>query len=371
MPLLILNGKSYSWAELVETPAAPAGLTPYEQHTLRFCRQWLTGQDTFVLRTSGSTGAPKAITLKREQMVASARLTGRALGLREGDRALVCLSTEYIAGLMMLVRGFEWGLALTIIRPARNPLAGFPEATAFEFTALAPLQVQEIMTATPRKTAILNRMRAILVGGAPVSETLLRQLQALNAPVYHTYGMTETVSHIALRRLNGPEASAWFTPLEGVEMGVDPRGCLVVKSILTRYRPLPTQDRVELRSDGSFRWLGRLDHVINSGGLKVQPEAVEAALEKAFQEHRGGLLAGRRFFVGPLPDSRLGQVVVAVIEGPPVKVEILAEIRARLALPSYAVPRHFYFRSRLLETPTGKVDRLANLAQLAADTHGT
>jgi O-succinylbenzoic acid--CoA ligase len=361
---LTLNGRPVALADFDENDAA--GCSSYERRTLQFCRQWLAGQESFVVPTSGSTGEPKAITLTREQLRASARLTGRALGLQAGDKALVCLSTDYIAGIMMLVRGMELGLSLTVVKPSRNPLVGFPDETAFDFAAFVPLQLQEILTTTPAERKILNRMRVILIGGAPLNEGLLQSLRTLDAAVYHTYGMTETVSHIALRRLNGPQASEYFKPLDGVNIGLSPEGCLVVQSVLTRHRRLTTHDRIELKPDGSFRWLERIDNVINTGGFKVQAEKVESALETLFQDYP--LLAKRRFFVGPLADPQFGQIVVAVLEGPPVAMAIQAEIRIKLRegmLHHHEIPRYFYFQPHLLETPTGKIDRQANLARLS------
>ena len=363
---LTLNGKSYALAELAGRPTQnwQRGLTAYEIQVLQFCRQWLSGQAEFVLRTSGSTGQPKAISLSRAQMQASAQLTGQALNLQAGDQALVCLSTAYIAGMMMLVRGFELDLRLTIIDPSRNPLADFPAETRFDFTALVPLQLHHILTDTPEKRPILNRMKAILLGGAPVGPALQAQLQPVTAPVYHTYGMTETVTHIALKRLNGPQAEDYFKPLPEVKLSLDERGCLTIQAPMTEGETVHTNDLVELRPDGAFRWLGRLDNVINSGGVKVQAEKVEAALECLFWGYPGGMLAGRRFCVGPLPHERLGQAVVAVIEGSPFSAELEAELRANLGqwLTNYEIPKAFFFADKLSETPTGKIDRLANLA---------
>jgi len=366
MSTLSLNNRIFSFSQLASGFAAlgPLSLSAYERGTLEFCRRWLTGQQQFVLPTSGSTGQPKAIVIDRAQLAASARLTGKALGLMAGDRALVCISTEYVAGLMMLVRGFELDLALTIVTPASNPLAALPADACFDFTAMAPFQLQEILTATPEKKVILDRMRAIIVGGASVSEALLAQIGAVEAPVFHTYGMTETVSHIALRRLNGPQASDYFWPLEGVALGLDPRGCLTVTSVLTRRQTLVTNDRVELRPDGAFRWLGRADNVINSGGVKVQAEQVEAAVGKLFQDYRNGLLARRRFFVAPQEDPALGQAVALVMEGNPLAPALQTDIRRRLRqqglLKKYEIPRCFQFKSKFVETPTGKIDRGAN-----------
>jgi len=369
---LTIDQQRYSAAQLAALPgdAFDPALPPQTRAALVFCRQWLAGQTSFTVHTSGSTGSPKPITVQRAQMSASARATGQALGLRAGDTALVCLSTAHIAGLMMLVRGLELKLALTLTAPARNPLAGLPDAAHFDFCAFAPLQLQEILTATPAKRAILNNMKAILLGGAPVFESLAGQIKTLTVPVYHSYGMTETVSHIALRALNGCNASDYFVPLPGVALELDERGCLCIRAAQTDNRRIITNDRVELRPDGAFRWLGRSDNVINSGGVKVQAEKVEAVLEQLLRDYRAGLLANRRLLVGPLPDPVYGQTVAAVIEGEPVAPGLTAELRVALRdsglLMPYEMPRRFYFRPCFVETPTGKIDRRASLAGLEA-----
>lgn len=344
---IIINQVCYSLGE------APADLPPFETAILTFCRRWLAGRKTFTLRTSGSTGAPKPIILGREQLIASAKATGAALGLQAGDRALVCLPVEYIAGLMMLVRGLVLGLPLTAITPGGNPLADFPPEARFAFTALTPLQLHTALAQSPEKIPILNGMKALLLGGAPVNADLARQIQTLDAPVYHTYGMTETASHIALRRLNGPRPTEFFTPLPGVTTGLDGRGCLTITAPVTGGQPLITNDRVELRPDGAFIWLGRVDHVINSGGVKVQIETVEAALEEA--------LGGRRCLVCPQADDRLGQAVVAVIEGDPLSPAEETALKEALGrrLTRFEIPRRFVYLPRLPQTATGKIDRQA------------
>jgi O-succinylbenzoic acid--CoA ligase len=185
--------------------------------------------------------------------------------------------------------------------------------------------------------------------------------------------MTETVSHIALRRLNGPQRSACYVPFDGVRLGQDERGCLTITSALSRGKTLHTNDLVEVYPNGSFRWLGRIDNVINSGGVKVQIEKVETALEAWLARYQEGRYADRRFFVGALPDSRLGQMVIAAIEGAPfgggktLSSGMTATIRHMLqhVLTPYEIPRQWYFLPRFLETPTGKIDRSANLQRLA------
>jgi O-succinylbenzoic acid--CoA ligase len=368
---ITLNHQNYPLEWLLDpaTEIERQSLPAYDKTVLRFCRQWLSGQESFTLTTSGSTGRPKLITLTRQQMVASARATGQALGLQTGDRALVCLSTQYIAGMMMLVRGFGLGLALTIVDPTGNPLLEFPDEARFDFCAFVPLQLQQILAESPGKLSILDGMKAILVGGAPVTPELEQQLQTIAAPVYHTYGMTETVTHVALKRLNGPKASDTFIPLPGVEVGLDRRGCLTVKGALTNNQTVYTNDLAELRPDGSFTWLGRLGNVINSGGVKVQIEKVEAALA----EHLRTFQPGRRLVVGPLPHPQLGQTVVAVIEGEPLSSADQTELRSNLQriLTKYEIPRSFYFLPSLPETPTGKIDRVACLEAIAPNLKRT
>lgn len=371
MDFLVCHGARYTYQQLC-AGNWPAGLGTYEQCVLTFCQQWLTEQEHFTLQTSGSTGQPKAIALTRAQMRMSARWTGAALGLQPGDHALVCLSAAYIAGIMMLVRGFELGLQLTIIDPVSRPLAALASAEPIDFTAMVPLQLQETLQGSAAERERLHAMKAVLIGGAPLTLALETQLQHVRAPLYHTYGMTETVSHIALRRLNGPQRSDRFVPFEGVRLALDARGCLLITSALTGGATLRTNDLVELYADGSFRWLGRSDYVINSGGFKVHIEQVERALEAWLLEYQHGHYAPRRFFVGALPHPRLGQAVVAVMEGvddagtDPGALTAALRTALRPALPRYAIPQQLYFVPHLQETPTGKIDRGATLRALAA-----
>lgn len=364
---LILNGKQINLQVLDQLNEAGGPFSPYEQRVLQFSREWLSGQEAFTIHTSGSTGQPKAIKLKRQQMIASAHLTGEALALQPGDKALVCLSVEYIAGLMMLVRGFELGLDLTVIDPVSQPLAAVPPETQFDFTALVPLQLQETLNGPADALFRLDKMKAVLIGGAPISAALMAQLQTVNAPLYHTYGMTETVTHIALKRLNGPQQSEAYVPFSGVELGLDERGCLSICASVTDGQVVQTNDLVQLNPDGSFVWLGRIDNIINSGGVKVQVEKVEEAVAHALLQLADDQLTQRRFFVGSKPDERLGEAVVLVIEGEPFPDDVADALRSSLqaSLTRFELPRATHFVPRLLATPSGKIDRLANLARLS------
>ncbi len=350
--------------------------TPYEAEALTFCRAWLGGQTRFTLHTSGSTGVPKPIVLTRTQMRASAHLTAKTLGLRAGDAALVCLNIRYVAGVMMLVRGLEISLPLTLVEPAGNPLARFDATTTrFAFAAFVPLQLQTILAdagAPDRsdKLPLLNGMKAILVGGAATSAALEAALQRITAPVYATYGMTETVSHIALRRLNGPDKQDVFTALAGVSLGTDERGCLHITSAATNHQRVQTNDVVDLLDSAHFRVLGRADTIINSGGVKVQPEAIERVIQ--------GILApadptdsgtAPRLFVAGLPDERLGQRLVLFLENEELNPAQWLQIQDRLReqMGTYAVPKDVRITGPFAETPTGKIDRRQTLVRYAPD----
>ncbi|CCH00844.1 O-succinylbenzoic acid-CoA ligase [Fibrella aestuarina BUZ 2] len=335
-----------------------------------FIDTWRSGEQQFILKTSGSTGLPKPIHLTRSQMEASARLTGQTFGLEPGDRALVCLNTDYIAGVMMLVRGEVLGLELTLVEPSANPLGTFdPATTHFDFAAFVPLQLQTMLadvgtSGQPKALPILNGMKAILVGGAATSPALETALQAIDAPVYSTYGMTETVSHIAIRRLNGPDRSDLFTVLSGVDVGTDERGCLHITAAATNYDRIQTNDVVELLPSDShsrvrFRLLGRADSIINTGGVKVQPEAVEAIIARQLADWH----LGPRLFVVGLPDERLGQRIVVFSEGISLTEgqwqAVQQAVRQRIG--PYAVPKAWQVVSTFVETATGKIDRKATI----------
>ncbi|WP_338876574.1 AMP-binding protein [Spirosoma sp. SC4-14] len=347
----------------------PVPSTPYEAEALAFCQAWQRGKATFVLQTSGSTGTPKSIILTRSQMQASAQLTANTLGLRAGDKALVCLNIRYVAGIMMLVRGLEIGMEMTIVEPSGNPLTAFdPADTHFEFMAVVPLQLQSILENTPEKVPILSGMKAILVGGAATSPALEQALQVINAPVFSTYGMTETVSHIALRRLNGPGRSDAFRALDGVVLGTDERGCLTILAAATNFELIQTNDVVELLDTDNpqrFRLLGRADTVINSGGVKVQPEQVEQIVQQTLAQQLAPQSVPRLFIAG-IPDERLGQKVVLVIEQKTIPESQFETVRMAVgkALGAYAAPKQMLVVNAFAETPTGKIDRNTTMAQI-------
>ncbi|MDO7848106.1 AMP-binding protein [Hymenobacter sp. M29] len=355
---LLLNGREFTYAAIQQYPAQlDAPVNGYEAKVLDFVRQWLTGTQEFVLHTSGSTGTPSAITLRRRQLEASARRTADYFDLGPGDRALVCLNCEYIGGMMMLVRGLERNVHLTIVEPHANPFDYVTADAEFDFSAFVPLQIKAVLAAglAPR----LNRMKAILIGGAPADASLTQELQPLSVPVYLTYGMTETCSHVALRRLNGPEASARFRVFQGIAAGQDERGCLTLRGDVTDDQLIVTNDQVNLLDAHTFEWLGRADFVINTGGVKVPAEKVELVLDVALAE----IGQSRRCFVAGQPDERLGQAVTAFIEGPALAPAAEKQLQTLLAerLGRYEQPKQLRYVPEFQLTATGKLNRAATL----------
>jgi o-succinylbenzoate---CoA ligase len=331
----------------------PIPNSEYELKVFDFCEKWLSGQQEFILKTSGSTGEPKPIILTRFQMEASAKLTGKTFGLQPNDKALVCLNVEYIAGIMMLVRGMVLGLELTIIEPNSNPLENL-ENQSFDFAAFVPLQLQKILE-NEDQIKVLNKMKAIIVGGAAVNEVLEKNIQQLQVPVYSTYGMTETVSHIAIRRLNGADRSSNFQVLEGVKIGIDERNCLNIIANASNNELVQTNDIVEIINENEFKLIGRFDNIINSGGVKIQLEKVEKTFEKYISDNR--------FFAFGIADLALGQKLILVVETEDL-VDKKMLFEATESLSKYEIPKQIFTIKNFSEIPTGKIDKKATINRL-------
>ncbi len=348
--IIIKNG-FFSFEEIKTT--IPLGLDDYEQHTLQFCQDWLLGKEQFLLHTSGSTGDPKPILLTRVQMEASAKATIKTLGLKAGDIGLVCLNTSYIAGIMMLVRGMVAEMDLLIVAPVASPLKELKQDLKIDFTALVPLQIQTTLEENnPGELLLLQSMKAILIGGAAVSIILEEKLQSIKTPIYNSYGMTETVSHIALKRLNGLEKQDYYQLLDGNLIDTDDRGCLRILSQVTNNQWIQTNDRVELIDENKFRWLGRVDSIINSGGIKIQPELIESTIEKILFENNI-----RFFFIAPLPHPLLGEAVTLFIEGKEV-LNINLTDQLKSVLPRFELPKTIIYVDSFPRITTGKIDKM-------------
>lgn len=316
--------------------------TSFEVETISFIKNWLTGKQSFLLKTSGSTGNPKEITLSRAQLTASANRTISKLSLSDKNTALVCLDTKYIAGKMMLVRALEGNMKIVAVEPSANPLKKLSEQP--DFAAFVPLQLDEIFT-DEDSVKKLNQFQSIIIGGASVSSTLLEKIKTLPCSVYATYGMTETVSHIALQKLNGEHAQDYFEVLPNITISVDERDCLVL-SLPEFSEPVITNDLVNLIDKTKFNILGRYDNIINSGGVKLVPETIEKKIEP--------LLVNQSFFVAWIRDERLGQKVVLIIEG---KAQSELPAALKLALSSYEIPKEIFYLDAFVRTETKKINR--------------
>lgn len=337
-------------AALIQTQSPPE--EPYFRKAYDFMIAWQNGQSEFTLHTSGSTGIPKDILVNRKQLTSSARMTGQALDLGKGTRALVCLNVSYIAGIMMLVRGMELGWELSIVEPSSNPLSEFTDP-AFDFVAMVPLQLSTSLADDNTKRHISN-VGKILLGGAPVGIQLQKQIDLLSIPVYQSYGMTETVSHVALRKLNCPEIENDYQVLPGIEFGLDERGCLFVSGTVTNGEKIQTNDLAEITSENTFNWLGRIDNVINSGGVKIVLDKVDEAVAEVFYD----LGYENNFFSWFETDELLGQKLILIVQKTEETISgqmLIDEIRKGIS--TYETPKHVYFVDEFIKTPTDKIDK--------------
>lgn len=306
-----------------------------------FVAEWHSDSAYVRVQTSGSTGAPKPMLVEKRRMQNSARITCDFLGLKAGDTALLCMSLDYIAGKMMVVRSLERGLRLLAVEPSGHPLMAL--ADRIDFAAMVPLQVWNTLQ-VPEERARLEAIKHLIIGGGAIDEAMAVELRAFPNAVWSTYGMTETLSHIALRRLNGPEASEWYTPFPSVSVSLTDEDCLVIDAPEVCAQRLVTNDIAELSADGRFRILGRKDNVICSGGIKIQAEEVERQLQPHL--HEPFLISKRR-------DAKFGEIVVLLTEG---SVDEARQICERI-LTQYHRPRAYVHIDHIPLTETGKPAR--------------
>ena len=308
-----------------------------------FLDEWNNPKNTVEVQTSGSTGVPKCIQVEKQRMLNSARITCDFLGLKAGDTALLCMPLDYIAGKMVVVRNIERQLRLTTVEPSGHPLKDI--STSFDFAAMVPMQVYNSLQ-VPEEREKLRTIKHLIIGGGPINDDLQQQLSRFPNNVWSTYGMTETLSHIALRRLNGENASLWYTPFCTVSISLNANGCLVIEAPLVHEGRLETHDCAEIR-DGKFRILGRLDNVINSGGIKIQAEEVEEMLRPHIK---------MPYLISKCSDEKFGEVVVLLTECPDLSLvkAICCDI-----LPKFWQPKHYLYTSHIPLTGTGKPARKA------------
>ena len=295
------------------------------------------------IQTSGSTGTPKSIVVRKEKMIQSAQLTCSFLNLNKGDKALLCLPLQYIAGQMMVVRALTAELDLIIRNPSGNPLSDV--RIPLRFAAMTPMQVYNSLQ-VPEEKERLMQIEILLIGGGAIDPKLSRILRTFPNEIYSTYGMTETLSHIALRRLNGTDASEYYTPFSSVKLSLSTEKTLIIEAYSVADEIIYTNDIAELLPDGRFRIFGRKDNIINSGGIKIQAEEIEEALHS--------LIAGS-FAITSIPHPKFGEAVVLLIS----QKQILSPEQINALLPPFQRPKYILKTNMIPLTPNGKIDRQA------------
>ena len=303
----------------------------FEKPVGDFILDWFDSKHYLEIKTSGTTGEPKIIKVQKQAMVNSALATGDFLELQPGNTILNCLPVKYIAGKMMFVRAFILGLEMDFVAPSSNPMKR--NKNNYDFVAMVPLQAENSI-------AQLNQIKKLIVGGAKVNDTLEKKLAKSKCTVFETYSMTETVTHIAAKKI-GQKA---FTVFPNITISQDDRNCLVISAPDLDVENIATNDIVELVARNQFIWLGRQDNVINSGGIKLIPEQIEAKLSEKLTS---------RFFVAGIPDEKLGEKLLLFIEGAPFELD--ASIFD--SLDKYEKPKEIKFIPHFAETETGKIKR--------------
>lgn len=301
-----------------------------------FLLDWFDGKTYIEMKTSGSTGTPKTIRVEKQAMVNSAIATGDFFGLNPGNKALQCLPVKYVAGKMMLIRSIILGLDLDYVAPSSHPMENLEES--YDFAAMVPMQAQNSLKE-------LKNVKKLIVGGARISKGLEKDLMKLQTDVYETYGMTETITHIAAKKVG----EKVFTVLPHVTISYDDRNCLVIHAPqIIAEETVITNDLVELVNENQFLFLGRIDNIINSGGVKIMPEQVEKKLDGKID---------RRFFIASKDDAELGEKVVLVVEGNSFDID-----KAIFdGLDKYERPKEIVFVNNFKETENGKVLRKESL----------
>lgn len=331
----------------------------FTQKVYDLVQKWDAGESSFCIETSGSTGNPKQITISRSQIIASIETTQSAFGLAPGDCIFCCLHTSYIAGMMMVFRARHLQLDLYVVPPSTQPI----DNQVFEklnqkkykqklFFAFVPMQLQYILEDELARK-IVNNAKAILVGGAPISTLLQEKISQFTFPIWATYGMTETVSHVAIQAYS-PVFFPYFTALPGVQVRQNEEGCLEIHSKMSGDNWLVTNDLVEMWAENSFRIVGRKDQVINSGGVKIPLGKIDVEIGNWFAKN--GI--SHRFFAWGEPDDVLGQRLVVYVEAqqPPGTIADFWAFASQ-RLKTYEKPKEWICIAPFKETPTAKIDK--------------
>ena len=330
----------------------PEPVNSFQEEVFDFCRQWKLGKNEFLFHTSGSTGKPKPIYLSRLSMIESANMTMDWLHLQEGDNVLLCLPIEYIAGAMMLVRALVLKLNIVLVEPSQNPLEEITKPINIHLASFVTTQWSTILQSNPNLFTFFSEVKGILIGGSELTSSVDLLTKEIQLPIFQTYGMTETSSHIAFRQISSEDAI--YQCLKGVQIKLNDYGCLCIHSPSTLNQWIETNDVAELIHVNQFSILGRNDFAINSGGRKIHPEIIEKCCHSFFAQHS---ITCKTFAYG-LDDDFYGQKLVLFIETiDELNIQIQLIDYLKLNLESWEVPKQFIVLPEFLYTKTGKIDR--------------
>lgn len=341
---LTISGKFYPEKKLMEfakDQVSNKTIPTWEINLFAFILEWQAESPILKVKTSGSTGMAKWMDVEKEKMIKSAELTGQFFNLQKNNKTLLCLPVDFIAGEMMVVRAFVLGLDLIPVEPSGSPLNGVDGL--FDFAAMTPMQVYNTLKLDIGYQK-LNQVKNLIIGGGEVNQVLLNKIKKLKNNTYHTYGMTETLTHVAVRKLNGQSTDPNFKALPGIKFSVDDRECLIISAPHLANQQFITNDIVNLKSEKSFQFTGRYDNVLNSGGVKISPEIVENRLYPFIK---------KRFIVTGIPDDQLGEKVILIVEGN----DNFSVDFTKIGLTKYEIPRNVYFLDNFPETESGKIIR--------------
>lgn len=356
----LILGKEYTEEELKVYAKGKVTneFTPiWERDIFRFILDWISPMEYIEIQTSGSTGIPKVMEVDKIHVEASARATIDYLELKKGGIAFLCLPIQYIAGKMMVVRALIGGMDLYFAEPTSTP--DMSAMDNIEFAGMIPMQVSKLLE-TEKGKKELNKIQKLIIGGSFVPTSLEEKVASLPNKIWSTFGMTETITHIALRRLNGTEKSDWYEPLPTVKVSLDERGCAVIDASYIGVKGLITNDLAQIKTGGNFRILGRIDNTVMSGGLLLFPEVIEKKLHGHF---------GLEFFIAGLRDHDLGERLVIFIEDPKKELvdkekEIMKAIEEKLT--GYEVPRSIIFMDEFTRTRNSKIMRAVTIENYVA-----
>ena len=330
----------------------PEPVNSFQEEVFDFCRQWKLGKNEFLFHTSGSTGKPKPIYLSRLSMIESANMTMDWLHLQEGDNVLLCLPIEYIAGAMMLVRALVLKLNIVLVEPSQNPLEEITKPINIHLASFVTTQWSTILQSNPNLFTFFSEVKGILIGGSELTSSVELLTKEIQLPIFQTYGMTETSSHIAFRQISSEDAI--YQCLKGVQIELNDQGCLCIHSPSTLNQWIETNDVAELIHVNQFSILGRNDFAINSGGRKIHPEIIEKCCHSFFAQHS---ITCKTFAYG-LDDDFYGKKLVLFIETiDELNIQIQLIDYLKLNLESWEVPKQFIVLPEFLYTKTGKIDR--------------